>query len=127
MYQCAGSLRIPSFCSPERCHHGKQVTREDTSSPDTLGQAVVGVGGGSPSSIFGLMGTYQRQPVGIRVHLGVLGDVPIRHPRTQDAIRKQRLRNLNDWEYVRMGNVLGLADLTTKGLIRNALSKPLRK
>ena len=73
------------------------------------------------------MGTYQRQPVGIRVHLGVLGDVPIQHPRTQDAIRKQRLRNLNNWEYVRMGNVLGLADLTTKGLIQNALSKPLRK
>ena len=67
--------------------------------------------------MFELMGTYQHQPIGTRVQLGVLGDVSVWHPRAHDAKRKQCLRCLDDWEHVRMGNVLAPDDLTTKGLI----------
>jgi len=45
---------------------------------------------------------YQDQPIGTRVLLGVLGDVPIRHPRTHDTKGKRSLRNLDDGEHVRM-------------------------
>jgi len=50
----------------------------------------------------GSTGTYKPQPVGTRVRLGVLGDVPIWHPRTHDAKRKQHFGNFDDGEHVRM-------------------------
>jgi hypothetical protein len=54
------------------------------------------------------MNAYQHQPISTRVHLGVLCDIPIWHPRTHDAERRQRLRNVDDMEYVGMGNGLAL-------------------
>ena len=74
---------------------------------------VVGVSRSSTSN-FKLIGTYQHQPIGTRVHLGVLRDVSIRHPWTHDAEREQRLRNVDNGEYVGVGN--GLAP-TTEGLV----------
>ena len=62
------------------------------------------------------MGTYQHQPVGIRVQLSVLGDVPIWHPWAHYAERKQCLRNINDGEHVRMGNMHVPIDFTVEGL-----------
>jgi hypothetical protein len=44
------------------------------------------------------METCQCQPIGIRVHLGVLVDVPARHPWTHDTKRKCHLRDLDDGE-----------------------------
>ena len=48
------------------------------------------------------MGTHKHQKIGTRVHLGVLGNVPIWHPRTHDANRKRSLRNPDDGEHIRM-------------------------
>jgi hypothetical protein len=62
------------------------------------------------------MDTYQCQPIGIRVPLDMLGNVPTWHPRTHDVKRKRRLRNIDDGEYVRMGKILALVDITTEGL-----------
>jgi hypothetical protein len=50
------------------------------------------------SSNFKVIGTYQHQPIGARIRLGILNNVPTRHPRTHDAKREQRLRNLDDRE-----------------------------
>jgi len=47
-------------------------------------------------------GTYEHQTIGARVCFGVLSDVPVWHPWTHDANRKQFLRNLNDREHIRM-------------------------
>ena len=77
-------------------------------------QAVVGGVSELSSSSLKLMGTYQHQSIGTRVHLCVLCDVPIRHPRTHDAERKQCLRNVDDREHVGMRN--GLVP-TTEGLV----------
>ena len=55
------------------------------------------------------MDTYQHQPIGTRVHLGVLCDVPSRHPRAHGAEREQCLRNTDDRKYIRMGNGLAQA------------------
>jgi hypothetical protein len=55
-----------------------------------------------------LMGAYQHQPIGTRVHLDVLCDVPIWHPRTHDVERKRCLRNVDNREYIGMGNMLAL-------------------
>jgi hypothetical protein len=74
---------------------------------------VVGVSRSSSSS-FKLICTYQHQPIYTPVRLGVLRDVSIRHPWTHDAEWKQRLRNVDNGEYVGMGN--GLAP-TTEGLV----------
>jgi len=49
-----------------------------------------------------MMGTYQHQPIGIWVCLGILGDVPIWHPWIHDAKRKECFRNLDDGEHIRM-------------------------
>lgn len=79
---------IHSVCSPERYYHGEYLTQEDTSGHGMPVQADAGMVSRSPSSISRQTATYQCQPTGIRVRLGVLGDVPIRHPWTHDA--KQR-------------------------------------
>ena len=63
------------------------------------------------------VGTYKRQTIGTRVHLGVLGNVPIRHPRTHDANGKQRLGNLDDREHVRVRIELALFDHTVVYLV----------
>jgi hypothetical protein len=84
--------------------------------PCTLEQSVVR-GVRRPSlPISELVGTYQLEPVGIRVHLGVLGNVPIRHPRSHDAERKLCLRNLDDREYVWMRNIRVPLSFTTVDL-----------
>ena len=80
-----------------------------------------------PSSIFRLMGAYQHQPISVGVHLGVLDDVPIWHPRTHDTKRKQCLRNLNDREYVRMGDLLVPTNSRTKDLVRSTLNTHPKK
>jgi len=54
------------------------------------------------------MGTYERQTIRARVHLGVPSNVPVWHPRTHDAKRKQLLRNPDDGEHVRMRIELAL-------------------
>jgi hypothetical protein len=77
-------------------------------------QAIVGEVSRLSSLSFKLMGAYQHQSIGTRVRLGVLCDVPIWHPRTHDAERKPPLRNVDDREYVGMGN--GLAH-TMEGLV----------
>jgi hypothetical protein len=79
-----------------------------------LVQAIVGEVSRLSSSSFKLMGAYQHQPIGTRVHLGVLCDVPIWHPRAHGAEREQCLRNADDREYIRIGN--GLVQ-TTEGLV----------
>ena len=48
------------------------------------------------------MGTYKHQTVSTKIHLGILSNVPIWHPRTHDTEWKQRLRNPDNGEYVRM-------------------------
>jgi len=63
------------------------------------------------------MGAYKRQTVDIRVHSSVLSDVPIGHPRTHDAKRKQLVRNLDDGEHVRMRIGLALFDHATVYLV----------
>ena len=63
------------------------------------------------------MGTYKHQMVDARVHLGVLGNVPIWHPWSHDAKRKQLLRNPDDGEHVRMIVELALFDRTTVYLV----------
>jgi hypothetical protein len=62
------------------------------------------------------MDTYQQQPVGIRVHLNVPGDVPIWHPWTHHAKQKRLLRNVDDGEHVWMGNKHAPIDITAEGL-----------
>jgi len=74
--------------------------------------------------ILGSIGTYQHRSVGSWVHFCVLVDVPAQHPRGHDEKRKQRLRNLDDREYVGMGNAPAPI-LTTEGLGLNALRTPL--
>ena len=110
-----------------------------------LVQAIVGKVSRLPSSSFKLMGAYQHQPIGTRVHLGVLCDVPIRHPRTNDVEQTrlhplqqrqprkprqrpqplqplQQPRSFDDGEHVGMRS--GLA-LTRETLVWSALSTPL--
>jgi hypothetical protein len=71
-----------------------------------LVQAIVGEVSRLFSSSFKLVCAYQPQPIGTRVHLDVLCDVPIWHPRAHDAEREQCLCNTDDREYIRMGNGL---------------------
>jgi hypothetical protein len=61
-----------------------------------LVQAIIGEVSRLSSLSFKLMGAYQHQPIGTRVHLGVLCDVPSRHPRAHDAEREQCIRNADD-------------------------------
>ena len=68
------------------------------------------------------MSTYKNQTIGTRVRLGVLGNVPIWHPRTHDADRKQFLRNLDDPEHVRVRVELALFDYTAVYLVSSELS-----
>jgi hypothetical protein len=77
-------------------------------------QAIIGRVSRLSSSSFKLMGAHQHQPIGARVHLGVLRDVPIWHPRAHGAEWEQCLRNADDREHIRMGS--GLAQ-TTEGLV----------
>jgi hypothetical protein len=77
-------------------------------------QAIVGEVSRLSSSGFKLMGAYQHQSIGTRVHLSVLCDVPIWHPRAHGAERDQCLRNADDREYIRIGN--GLVQMT-EGLV----------
>ena len=63
------------------------------------------------------MGTYERQTIRTRVHLGVLSNVPVWHPRGHDAKRKQLLRNPDDGEHVRMGIERVLFDHMTVYLV----------
>jgi len=70
------------------------------------------------------MGTYKCQTISTGVHLGVLGNVPIWHPRAHDANRKQHLRNLDDWKHVQMKIELALFNYTAVYLVSNALSTP---
>ena len=77
-------------------------------------QAIFGEVSRLSLSNFKLMGAYQHQPIGTRVHLGVLCDVPIWHPRAHGAEREHCLRNADDREYIRMGN--GLAQMM-EGLV----------
>jgi hypothetical protein len=100
------------------------LTHEDMRDRDTLVQAIVSGVSGLFSSGFKLMGTHQHQPIGTRVQLGVLRDVPIWHPRAHNAERKQCLRNGDDGEYIGMGN--GFV-LRTDNLVWSASSTPLVK
>jgi len=63
------------------------------------------------------MGTYKRQMIDTRVHLGILSNVSIRHPRAHNAKRKQLFRNPDDGEHVRMRIELALFDHTTVYLV----------
>jgi len=56
------------------------------------------------------MGTYKHQTVGTRIYLGILSNVPIWHPQIHDTERKQRLRNPDDGEHIRMRIDLALFD-----------------
>jgi len=67
---------------------------------------------------------YKHQTIGTWVHLGILSDVPIRHPRTHDANRKRSLRHLNDREHIRMRIELAPFDHTAVCLVRSELSAP---
>ena len=66
--------------------------------------------------------TYQHQPIGTWVHLGVLGDVPVGHPRSHHAQWKQCSRNLDDWEQVRMRVDLAFFSYTAIDLVWRVLS-----
>jgi hypothetical protein len=79
-----------------------------------LVQAIVGEVSRLSLPSFKLMGAYQHQSIGVRVHLGVLCDVPIWHPWAHGAEGELCLRNTGDREYIRVGN--GLAQ-TTEGLV----------
>ena len=68
------------------------------------------------------MATYQHQSIGVRVHLDVLGDVSVWHPRAHDAKRKQSLRDLDDGKHVRMRIVLALFSNATEYLVWSVLS-----
>jgi len=70
-----------------------------------------------PSSIR-LTGAYKHQPIDVWVYLGVLDDIPIWHPRSHDANRKQylRLRNVKYGEHVRMGVTFTLLNHTKEPL-----------
>ena len=76
-------------------------------------QAITGVVSRLSPSIFRPVGTYKHQKVGTRVHLGILSNVSIWHPRTHDTEWKLRLRNPDDGEHVRMRIELALFDDTT--------------
>ena len=68
------------------------------------------------SSTFRSMSTHECQPVRTGIHLGVLDDVPIWHPRSHYAKRKKTLRNLNDGEHVRVRFAFAPFDYTTEFL-----------
>jgi len=70
------------------------------------------------------MGTYKYQTIDTWVHLGVLSNVPIRHPRTHDAQRKELLRNPDDMKHIRMRIALAFFDHTVVYLVRSELSTP---
>jgi len=70
------------------------------------------------------MGTYERQTIRTRVHLGVLGNVPVWHPWAHDAKRKQLLRNPDDREQVRMRIELALFNHPMVYLVLSELSSP---
>ena len=70
---------------------------------------------------------YKDQPIGGPILQGVLGNVPIWHPRTHDAERKQCLRNFDDGKHIRMGLELSLPDHKTVYLAWSVLSTSLMK
>ena len=81
-----------------------------------LGKLFLGVRvSGLPPLTIRSVGTHQRQSKGAGIHLGVLSDVPIRHPGTHDTKRKQPIGNPNDREDVRVG-VFVPVDSVTEGL-----------
>jgi hypothetical protein len=80
-------------------------------------QAIAGVVSRLSSSNFKFIGTHQHQPISTRIHLGILGNIPTRHPRTHDAKRKQRLRNLDDREQIGMGDELEPVDSIMEYLV----------
>jgi hypothetical protein len=79
---------FPSFCLLEQCHRAKYLTHGGTSGRCTLVRATVGVVSRLSSLSFELMGAYQCQPIGTWVPLGIVDNIPIRHPRIHDAERK---------------------------------------
>jgi hypothetical protein len=79
-------------------------------------RAVVDIVSRLSSSTLKLIETYQHQPIDTWIHLDVLGDVPVWHPRTYDAKRKQCLRNLDDGKYVWVGSGLAPVDPPTEDL-----------
>ena len=62
------------------------------------------------------MDTYQHQAIGARVHLGVLDDVPIWHPRSHETKWKQCLRDFDDGKHVGVGIALAPFAYTTEDL-----------
>ena len=70
------------------------------------------------------MSTYKQQTIDTRVRLSVLSNVPIWHPRTHDANRVLRLRDLDDRENIRMRIEFALFDYTTVDLVWSELSMP---
>ena len=118
---------MSSLCILERCHHVRYPTYEGASDPGTPVQAIAGRVRRVFSPTFKSMDTYQQQPVGIRVHLSVLGDVPIWHPWIHHTKRKRLLRNVDDGEHVWMGNKHAPTDVTTEDLGWSVLSTPLMR
>jgi len=71
------------------------------------------------------MGAYEHRTIGTWVHLGILSDVPIWHPRTHDANREQSLRNPDYRKHVRMRIEFALFNDTVVYLVWSELSMPL--
>jgi len=90
-----------------------------------FGRANVGAVNRLSSTTFMSVGPYQHQPIGARVHLGVLGDVPIWYPRSHDAKREKSLGNLDDGKHVRVRILLAPFDCATEYLVWGVLSRPL--
>jgi len=109
------STQTVPFHLPEQCNHAEYPAREDMRGRRRPLQAVVGVVSSAPLLI--LMDAHQHQPIGILILLCVLHNISVWHPWAHDAKRKQCLRDLNDGEYVRMGEVLGPPDFTAVGLV----------
>ena len=69
------------------------------------------------TSVSKLVSTYQHQPIGVRVRLGVLGDIPTWHPRSHYAKRMQRLRDLDDGKHMRVRIALNPFRYTKEHLV----------
>ena len=106
------------YLSPDECYRARFRVNADARDHWHLAQAT------SVAALYGLpvkiiVIAYQLESIDLLILLGILEDVSVGQPRTDDAKRElQRFRNPEDGQHVRMRNVLPPNDFTIKPLIR---------
>ena len=106
------------YLLPDECYRAQFRVNANIQDHWHFAQAVGGAAlYGLPTKIIVI--AYQLESIGLSILPGVIEDISVRQPGTDDAKRGlQRFRNPEDGQYVRMRNVLPPDDFMIKPLVR---------